>query len=159
MVDTITFTRVRDGKTQVVTRNREAHGESKTPLYRLWKAMVRRCESEKAHNYRWYGAKGVKVCDEWRQSYTAFRDWAHEHGYVRGLELDRRDSDGNYCPENCRWITKKTNIRNRDLYWNEELDGRVILKAKELGMDPYQLIENAVRHYLDLTEGVNALCP
>lgn len=121
--------------------------------------MVRRCESEKAHNYRWYGAKGVKVCDEWRQSYTAFRDWAHEHGYVRGLELDRRDSDGNYCPENCRWITKKTNIRNRDLYWNEELDGRVILKAKELGMDPYQLIENAVRYYLDLTEGVNALCP
>ena len=156
---TITYTRVRDGKTQTVTRNGKVHGESKTPLYRLWKAMVRRCESEKAHNYKWYGGKGIRVCDDWRNDYTSFRDWAHANGYARGLELDRKDSDGPYSPENCRWITKKTNIRNRDLFWDEELDGKLILKAKELGIDPYALIEKAVRHYLESNGEVTALCP
>jgi|HubBroStandDraft_2_1064218.scaffolds.fasta_scaffold545684_2 hypothetical protein len=159
MTDSVTYTRIRDGKTQIVTRNNNAHGESKTPLYRLWKAMVRRCESDKAHNYKWYGAKGVKVCDEWRTDYTKFRDWALANGYVRYLELDRINSDGNYCPENCRWITKKTNIRARDLYWDEELDNQLIMKAKELGIDPYALIEQAVRKYLQSeSKGVTALC-
>lgn len=155
---TIVYTRVRDGKTQTVTRNGKVHGESKTPLYRLWKAMNRRCGSENAHNYKWYGGKGIKVCEAWRNDYTKFRDWAYENGYVRGLELDRKNSDEDYSPENCRWITKKTNIRNRDLFWSEELDGQVVLKAKELGIDPYELIERAVREYLQNCKEVTALC-
>jgi hypothetical protein len=158
-MNTITYTRIRDGKTQTVTRSGKVHGESRTPLYRLWKAMVRRCESEKAHNYKWYGGKGVRVCEEWRTDYVSFRDWAHDNGYVRGLELDRKNSDGNYSPDNCRWITKKTNIRNRDLFWDEELDGRLVLKAKELGVDPYELIEKVVRNYLNTSKEVTALCP
>jgi hypothetical protein len=83
---------------------------------------------------------------------------AIENGYVRGLELDRKNSDEDYSPENCRWITKKTNIRNRDLFWSEELDGQVVLKAKELGIDPYELIERAVREYLQNCKEVTALC-
>jgi hypothetical protein len=119
--------------------------------------MVRRCESPIAHNYKWYGGKGVRVCDEWRNDYTKFRDWAHENGYVRYLELDRKDSNGNYCPENCRWITKKTNIRNRDLFWDEELDGKLIAKSKELGIDPYEFIKRAVKAELErYGQGVTA---
>jgi hypothetical protein len=155
---TVTYTRTRDGKTQTVTRNKNAHGESKTPLYRMWKAMVRRCESPVAHNYKWYGGKGIRVCDEWRNDYTKFRDWARDNGYARGLELDRKDSDGNYEPGNCQYITKKTNIRNRDLYWDEELDGKLILTAKELGIDPYALIEKALRSYLQAYEEVIPTC-
>jgi hypothetical protein len=68
------------------------------------------------------------------------------------------DIDEDYSPENCRWITKKTNIRNRDLFWSEELDGQVVLKAKELGIDPYELIERAVREYLQNCKEVTALC-
>jgi len=157
-METVTYTRMRDGKTQTVTRNKKAHGESKTPLYRLWKAMVRRCESEKAHNYKWYGGKGIKVCPEWRSDYTVFRDWAHENGYVRGLELDRIDSDKDYEPGNCRWITKKANIRYRDMFWDEELDAQIIMTAKELGIDPYVLIEKAVRSYLQVSGGGDLAC-
>lgn len=110
--------------------------------------MIRRCESPVTHNYKWYGGKGIKVCEAWRQDYTIFRDWAKENGYVQGLELDRINSDGNYEPKNCRWITKKTNIRNRDMFWSEELDKEVIFVAKKLDINPYELIEEAVRDYL-----------
>ena len=110
--------------------------------------MVRRCESPKAHNYRWYGAKGVRVCPAWRTDFMAFRDWALVNGYVRGLELDRIDSDSHYCPENCRWITKKSNIRNRDLFWDDDLDARIIALAKKAGINPYELIRLAVEDYL-----------
>lgn len=150
----VTYTRVRDGKTQTVTRLKRAHGQSKTPLYRLWKAMNRRCESEVAHNYQWYGAKGVYVCTTWREDFLAFKAWAEGHGYARGLELDRLDSDGPYSPENCRWKTKKANIRDRDLYWSDELDIRVVQFASQHGLNPYELIETAVTSYLDAREGV-----
>jgi hypothetical protein len=142
------YTRVRDGKVQTVVRNKNAHGLSRTPLYRQWKAMIRRCESPVAHNYKWYGGRGIKVCPEWRNDFVAFHDWAHANGYVRGLEIDRRNSDGNYCPENCRLRTKKANIRDRDLFWSDELDELLVAKAKALGVDPYELIKIAVEAYL-----------
>jgi hypothetical protein len=144
----VTYTRVRGGKTQVVTRTVKAHGESRTPLYRQWKAMVRRCESPVAHNYRWYGGKGVRVCPEWRNDFMAFKTWADTHGYVRGLEIDRMDADGDYDPGNCRYRTKKANIRDRDLGWSDELDAKLVSTAKDLGISPYDLIRTAVEEYL-----------
>lgn len=144
----VTYTRVRDGKTQIVTRTVKAHGQSKTPLYRQWKAMVRRCESEKAHNYKWYGAKGIEVCPEWREDFLTFKSWAESNGYVHGLQLDRVDSDKDYCPSNCRYITTKANMRNRDLCWTNEFDARVVSYAQELGVTPYELIKEAVEAYL-----------
>jgi len=148
----VTFTRVRDGKTQVVTRAIRNHGQSKTPLYRQWKAMVRRCEAPAAHNYRWYGAKGVRVCPEWRNDFLVFKAWAEANGYVRGLEVDRMDADGDYEPGNCRYRTKKANIRDRDLGWSDELDEKLVATAHALGVSPYDLIRIAVEEYLSATE-------
>jgi hypothetical protein len=144
----VVYKRTRNGKEQTVTRTVRAHGESKTPLYRQWKAMIRRCESPTAHNYKWYGAKGVKVCPEWRDDFMGFRAWAYASGYSHGLELDRIDSDGDYCPENCRYITKKANIRNRNLGWSDELDRKVVLAAQAKGVSPYEFIRLAVEFYL-----------
>lgn len=145
----VTYTRVRNGRVQTVTRTVRAHGQSRTPLYRQWKAMIRRCESPQAHNYKWYGAKGVKVCPEWRNDFLAFKAWAEAHGYVHGLELDRIEADDDYRPGNCQYITKKANIRNRDLAWSDELDARLVARARELGLSPYDLIRTAVEEYLD----------
>ena len=144
----VTYTRVRNGKTQVVNRTVKAHGESRTPLYRQWKAMVRRCESPAAHNYKWYGGKGVRVCPEWRNDFLAFKAWAEAHGYVRGLEIDRIESDGDYEPGNCRYRTKKANIRDRDLAWSDDLDAKLVAKALDLGISPYDLIRIAVEEYI-----------
>lgn len=100
------------------------HGESKTKLYGVWNAMMARCYNPNVDRYPRYGARGIKVCDEWLHNYVAFRDWALSNGYTDGLTIDRIDVNGNYCPENCRWVTKadqmKNTSTNRFLTYNGE---------------------------------------
>lgn len=59
-----------------------------------------------------YRDKGIKVCDEWAFSYEAFQEWAESNGYTEGLTIDRIDNDGNYTPDNCRWVSQRRNARN-----------------------------------------------
>lgn len=86
------------------------HGDTGKSLYVVFHAMHNRCEKPNVKEFKWYGAKGVKVCDDWSE-YTKFRDWAYENGYKEGLSIDRIDPDGNYEPTNCRWITRSENSR------------------------------------------------
>lgn len=81
-------------------------------LYWAWKAMKQRTQNPKCHAYKNYGARGISVCAEW-QAFEPFCEWALTNGYQQGLDLDRVDNNGNYCPENCRWITRQENINNR----------------------------------------------
>jgi len=88
------------------------HGLSRHPLYTIRSHMIRRCHNETNDNYRFYGGRGISVCDEWRNSLQAFYKWGIENGWQDGLEIDRIDSNGNYEPSNCRWVTKKVNGNN-----------------------------------------------
>lgn len=80
-------------------------------LKQTWKNMNYRCYGK--HNskktQRCYQDKGISVCDDWRNSFEAFYDWAVENGYDDGLTIDRINPDGDYCPDNCRWITFSEN--------------------------------------------------
>lgn len=89
------------------------HGGSYDKLYSVWNGIKQRCNNEKSNAYKNYGGRGISVCDEWENSYVAFRDWAISNGYVEGLEIDRIDNNGNYCPENCRVITHKEQQSNK----------------------------------------------
>ena len=95
------------------------HGYAdKERLYGIWIGIKQRCNNRNYHIYKWYGGKGVKMCEEWND-YAAFRSWAYSHGYAEPqegqtkgdrLSIDRIDPNKDYCPENCRWITLRENV-------------------------------------------------
>lgn len=87
------------------------HGKSHTKTYRCYRAMIRRCYNKSQINYERYGNRGIKVCDRWLESFENFLEDIGE--CPKGYQLDRIDNDGNYEPNNCRWVTPKTNANNR----------------------------------------------
>lgn len=91
------------------------HHMAGTRIYRIWKSMRQRCSTtnEKSRDYRDYVLRGIKVCDEWQNSFETFYEWAISNGYNDKLSIDRIDNDGNYEPSNCRWVNNTTQQRNR----------------------------------------------
>lgn len=100
------------------------HGLFGKRIYKIWDGMKQRCLNQNNNAYINYGGRGITVCDEWKHNFQAFYDWSMEHGYNDELTLDRKDVNGNYCPENCRWandITQHNNTRvNRFIEYNGE---------------------------------------
>ena len=91
---------------------RKSHSKQPARLYRIWSNMKNRCANPNADNYSFYGGRGIKVCDEWRDDFVPFRDWAMANGYADNLTLDRIDNDGDYSPSNCRWETHLNQCNN-----------------------------------------------
>ena len=81
-------------------------------LYNSWKCMKRRCSNPNYSQYHNYGGRGIQVCEDWLDI-VGFMTWAMQAGYQPGLTLDRIDNNGNYCPENCQWLTRGDNSRKR----------------------------------------------
>lgn len=90
----------------------EGYG-SKSRLYIIWCDMKKRCYKNKSSQYKWYGAEGILVCDEWKNNYKTFMEWALNNGYEEHLTLDRIDNDEDYAPKNCRWATMIEQHNNR----------------------------------------------
>lgn len=78
----------------------------------IWQSIKQRCYNQKSISYKNYGAKGIKICDEWKNNPKLFYTWSIKNGYRDDLTIDRINSDKDYCPENCRWVDWKTQMRN-----------------------------------------------
>lgn len=123
------------------------HGQYKTRLYRIWGNMIQRCSNPKNDNYHLYGAKGVSVCDEWKD-FASFCKWAIENGYADNLSIDRKENDKGYSPDNCRWATPQEQTDNRDCTQIISFNGKTqTLKrwSEETGI-PYKNLLWRIRH-------------
>ena len=124
-----------------ISQKRRKHGESKTKFYKLWHGMIESCENPTNGSYKNYGAKGIKVCEEWHD-YENFKNWALNKGYKEGLSIDRIDNYDNYYPENCRWVSfieQQNNKRNNHYITYNNKTQTMTDWARELGIN-YQTI-------------------
>lgn len=124
------------------------HGQSggKSSLYGIWQAMKNRCRNPNQRAWPYYGGRGITVCAEW-VGFAAFRDWALCNGYAQGLSIDRIDVDGNYAPENCRWVPKPDQPKNTSrCIWVVVNGNRMLLKdAAKITNVPYSTVCYRVR--------------
>lgn len=90
---------------------RTKHNGKGTRLFRIWAGMKDRCHNPNSKYRERYGGRGIIVCDEWREDFAVFRDWALSHGYDEALTIDRQENDGPYAPTNCQWLTRSENSK------------------------------------------------
>lgn len=130
---------------QIIEMNKEnaKHGKRYTRIYRIWRSMKYRCYNSDYSNYENYGGRGIIVCDEWKDNFQAFYNWAIQNGYNDKLTIDRINVNGNYEPMNCRWETMKVqenNKRNNRVLLYNGKEQTITQWADEIGIKRETLI-------------------
>lgn len=131
---------------KVIARHAGSHHGSETRLYSVWCNMRRRCGSAKSADFHRYGARGIKVCAEWND-FVTFRAWAEANGYAARLTLDRRDNNCGYEPNNCRWVDRTVQNRNRrdNLRFDWRGQRLTLAEISELEGVSYEMLRQRVR--------------
>lgn len=104
--------------------------ETRAALRKIWGGMRKRCYDRTSKDYHNYGAKGIRICDEWKDDFQAFYDWAMAHGYRKGLSIDRICNSRGYSPGNCRWVTKRSQALNRSTNTRLEACGKIMTMSE-----------------------------
>lgn len=178
---------LRDGDTiscgcfrkEVASNTHRKHGFRETRLYHVWQDIKTLCYNPNDSRYKYYGGRGIIVCDEWKDNFQAFYDWAIESGYKEEIQangynkwtIERIDNNGNYEPDNCCWATMEAqcnNTRRNRLIKYKGADFTVAQVAKERGLrgdtllwrinnktNIQEAIETPVKHYRKKNENLS----
>ena len=122
-------------------------GRSNSRLYSIYRGMLTRCYNVESPQYQRYGKRGISICDEWKNDFQAFQNWSMAHGYAEDLTIDRINNDGNYEPDNCRWVTRKIQSNNTSRCHYITIDGET--KSLRDWCDHYAINYNLVRDRLN----------
>lgn len=129
------------------------HGMKHTRIYNEWCGINRRCYNQNDRCYNNYGGRGITICDEWKNDFQAFYNWAMANGYADDLTIDRIDVNGNYEPSNCRWITRKeqgNNTRRNHLLTYNGKTQTLAQWADEIGISYDTLCSRIVQRHWDI---------
>ena len=130
------------------SETQKTHGLNSTRLYKIWKEIKRRTLNPKHKQYKDYGGRGITICDEWKNDFMPFYNWALSNGYSDELSIDRIDNDGNYCPENCRWTTRTMQSRNQRIQKNNKSGFKGVCYHKGSNKYITQINVNKINIYL-----------
>ena len=129
-------------------KKRIKHGLSHTKLYTIWKGIKKRTLSPQHKQYYDYGGRGITICDDWKNDFMSFYNWAMSNGYSDELSIDRIDNDGNYEPSNCRWTTSIIQNRNQRVSKNNTSGYKGVHFDKKLGKYIARICVNSNRKSL-----------
>lgn len=127
-------------------------------LYAIWNGIKQRCQNSNHKSYSNYGGRGIRICNEWASKYETFYYWAINTGYKKGLEIDRIDNNGNYEPNNCRWVDRKTqanNKRNVVLYTIKGITKSLPQWCKEYNQDYYLVRQRVYKLGWSIEDALN----
>lgn len=133
------------------------HGLSNTRIHRIWRSIQDRCYNQNNQDYRHYGGRGITVCDEWKDDFLLFYNWALENGYNENLTIDRVDVNSGYSPENCRWVSMETQANNKRNNKVFTLNGKTLTVSqwsKETGVK-YGDIQNRLNYGYSFEEAIS----
>lgn len=135
------------------------HNGKGTRLYNIWCDIKKRCTNEKFWAYKDYGGRGIKICAAWEHDFECFRKWAEENGYDDSLTIDRIDVNGDYAPDNCRWVNRTVQMNNTRSNHIVTVNGEsltIAQWAERLEITRYR-IDSAYKRGADLEEYIGRL--
>lgn len=131
---------------EVTSKTKKTHGKSNSKIYAIWNNMLTRCYNPKSDRYLSYGGRGISVCDSWRDRFENFyRDMGDIPSPIH--TIGRKDNDGNYCPQNCRWETPEQQSSNTTRSLKSEISGE-LMTAKQISDKfnvPYSAVSQRIR--------------
>ena len=136
-------------RAKLLSESHVTHGKSKTRLYRIWFNIKCRCYKPSSADYTRYGGRGIEVCDEWRDNFQSFYEWSMANGYSTNLTIDRIDNDGDYSPQNCRWVNAEVQNNNTRRNYYITHDGETLTLtqwAKKCGINKNTLYSRLTKY-------------
>ena len=134
-------------KSECLGNTMRKHNLNNTRIYHIWKGIRKRCNNPHDSNFKIYGGRGIKVCDEWND-FMSFYNWSMQNGYKDNLTIDRINVNGNYEPSNCRWVDIKTQLNNTRTNHFITFEGKTLTLTQWANL--YNLRQETLRYRLKI---------